>query len=66
MLKSLLSKFRTKTVDKPDAFYCLTPYLNTLDPIKNPRTRIRNDGQKEKEVGKDRKTGRTIWLPLSD
>lgn len=66
MLKSLLAKIRTKTVDKPDVFYCLTPYLNTLEPVENPRTRTREDGQKEREVGKDRKTGRTIWLPLSD
>ncbi len=66
MLKRMWAMITRKPSRKhPQDFYCLTPYLNSLDPIENPRTRIR-DGQKEREAGRDRRTGKTIWLPLSD
>ncbi len=66
MLKQMWAKITWKPSHKhPQVFHCLTPYLNSLDPIENPHTRIR-DGQKEREAGRDRRTGKTIWLPLSD
>ncbi len=67
MLKRIWAKITGQpTAEWPNGFICLTPYLQNLDPIDNPRTRIREDGRSEKEVGRDKKTDKTIWLPLSD
>lgn len=66
MLKRMWAKITGKpSCKRPHDFYCLTPYLNSLNPIENPRTRIRG-GQREREAGRDSRTGKTIWLPLSD
>ncbi|WP_282169084.1 hypothetical protein [Ruegeria atlantica] len=67
MLKRIWAKITGKPVQRrPQDFYCLTPYLQNLEPIENPRTRTRQDGGTDREIGRDRKTGKTIWLPVSD
>lgn len=64
MLKAIWARIRGSRQQSP-TFRCATPDLHRLDPMDRPQARIR-DGKTEIAAGRDKNTGKVIWLPVKD